>query len=171
MTTLIPFSLLLALMVAGGAVAAPAKDAAARAEPANSAINPTGSRMAFGTVNAAGRFDLSVNNAPAAQVYMQIGYDTAYNVLVNPDVTGSISIAAQHDRARSDGVAARTLWLRFSRHQQPHLRAIQRRSDAAVQGQLPAGSPPGRERYSRHLQCDHAARQWLDDQHIDLRKR
>ena len=39
-----------------------------------------------------GRFDLSVNNAPAAQVFMQIGSGTAYNVLVSPEVAGNISI-------------------------------------------------------------------------------
>ena len=39
-----------------------------------------------------GRFDLSVNNAPAAQVFMQIGSGTPYNVLVAPEVAGNISI-------------------------------------------------------------------------------
>ena len=57
---------------------------------------PPPSSMTFSVVNAAGRFDLSVNNAPAAQVYMQLGYDTPYNVLVNPDVTGTISITLKN---------------------------------------------------------------------------
>jgi MSHA biogenesis protein MshL len=39
-----------------------------------------------------GRFDLSVNNAPAAQVFMQIGSGTPYNMLVAPDVAGTVSI-------------------------------------------------------------------------------
>ena len=38
------------------------------------------------------RFDLAVNNAPAAQVFMQIGSGTPYNMLVAPDVAGTISI-------------------------------------------------------------------------------
>ena len=41
------------------------------------------------------RFDLSVNNAPAAQVFMQIGSGTPYNMLVSPEVsapaTGAIT--------------------------------------------------------------------------------
>ncbi|MFN0186173.1 MAG: pilus (MSHA type) biogenesis protein MshL [Aquabacterium sp.] len=44
------------------------------------------------TERAAGRFDISVNNAPAAQVFMQLGQGTPFNVLVSPDVSGSISI-------------------------------------------------------------------------------
>ena len=38
------------------------------------------------------RFDLSVNNAPAAQVYLQLASGTAYNMLVSPDVSGALSI-------------------------------------------------------------------------------
>jgi len=55
--------------------------------------------LAFAAASAAlaapsttGRFDLSVNNAPAAQVFMQIGSGTPYNVLVSPEVAGNISI-------------------------------------------------------------------------------
>ena len=40
----------------------------------------------------AGRFDLSVNNAPAAQVFMQIGAGTPYNVLVSPELSGNVTI-------------------------------------------------------------------------------
>ena len=39
-----------------------------------------------------GRFDLSVNNAPAAQVFMQLGSGTPYNMLVAPDVAGNVTI-------------------------------------------------------------------------------
>ena len=48
--------------------------------------------MAAAAPTAAGRFDLSVNNAPAAQVFMQIGSGTDYNMLVAPEVGGNISI-------------------------------------------------------------------------------
>ena len=40
-----------------------------------------------------GRFDLSVNNAPAAQVFMQLGQGTAYNMLVSPEVSGNVTLA------------------------------------------------------------------------------
>ena len=39
-----------------------------------------------------GRFDLSVNNAPAAQVFMQLGSGTPYNMLVSPEVAGNVTI-------------------------------------------------------------------------------
>jgi MSHA biogenesis protein MshL len=61
--------------------------------------NLLGALLAFAAASAAlaapsttGRFDLSVNNAPAAQVFMQIGSGTPYNVLVSPEVAGNISI-------------------------------------------------------------------------------
>lgn len=38
------------------------------------------------------RFDLSVNNASAAQVFLQLAQGTAYNMLVSPEVTGTLSI-------------------------------------------------------------------------------
>jgi MSHA biogenesis protein MshL len=38
------------------------------------------------------RFDLAVNNAPAAQVFLQLGTGTSYNVLVPPDIAGTITI-------------------------------------------------------------------------------
>jgi len=38
------------------------------------------------------RFDLSVNNAPAAQVFMSIVSGTRYSMLVHPSVTGTISV-------------------------------------------------------------------------------
>ena len=38
------------------------------------------------------RFDLSVINAPAAQVFLQLASGTAYNMLVAPEVSGTLSI-------------------------------------------------------------------------------
>ena len=38
------------------------------------------------------RFDLSINNAPASQVFLQLANGTAYNMLVSPDVSGTLSI-------------------------------------------------------------------------------
>ena len=38
------------------------------------------------------RFDLSVNNAPAAQVFLQLSNGTGYNMLVAPEVSGQLSI-------------------------------------------------------------------------------
>jgi MSHA biogenesis protein MshL len=38
------------------------------------------------------RFDLSVNNAPAAQVYMAIASGTRYSMLLNPEVGGTITV-------------------------------------------------------------------------------
>ena len=65
------------------AVAACANAPAATAPAASAAVEATARNA---------RFDLAVNNAPAAQVFMQIGSGTPYNVLVAPDVTGTISI-------------------------------------------------------------------------------
>jgi MSHA biogenesis protein MshL len=38
------------------------------------------------------RFDLSVNNAPAPQVFMSIVSGTRYSMLVNPEVTGTVTV-------------------------------------------------------------------------------
>jgi MSHA biogenesis protein MshL len=38
------------------------------------------------------RFDLSVNNAPAAQVFMSIVSGTRYSMLLNPEVSGSVTV-------------------------------------------------------------------------------
>jgi len=86
--------LLAALLCASGAHAAPAA-AAARTAAAAAKAEPL-STMAFGVINAAGRFDLSVNNAPASQVYMQLGSDSNYNILVGPEVTGNINITLKN---------------------------------------------------------------------------
>ena len=87
-------SLLAALLSTSGVMAAPA-NAPARATAAASKPEPV-STMAFGVINAAGRFDLSVNNAPASQVYMQLGADSNYNILVGPEVAGNISITLKN---------------------------------------------------------------------------
>ena len=39
------------------------------------------------------RFDLSINNAPAAQVFLQLANGSQYNMLVSPDVSGTLSIS------------------------------------------------------------------------------
>jgi MSHA biogenesis protein MshL len=87
--------LVASLLATTGASAAPAgagRGGAARGDAATAPI----SNMAFGVVNAAGRFDLSVNNAPAAQVYMQLGADSNFNMLVAPEVSGNISITLKN---------------------------------------------------------------------------
>ncbi|HEY9396231.1 MAG TPA: hypothetical protein VIQ28_01245, partial [Burkholderiales bacterium] len=38
------------------------------------------------------RFDVSVNNAPAQQVFLAIVSGTRYSMLVHPDVSGTISV-------------------------------------------------------------------------------
>lgn len=42
------------------------------------------------------RFDLAVRNAPAAQVFAQIGAGSNYNMLVPPDITGTISLTLKN---------------------------------------------------------------------------
>jgi MSHA biogenesis protein MshL len=39
------------------------------------------------------RFDLAVKNAPAAQVFMQLGAGTNYNILVPPELPGTITVS------------------------------------------------------------------------------
>lgn len=39
------------------------------------------------------RFDLSVSNAPASQVFLQLGSGTSYNMLVSPDIAGNITLS------------------------------------------------------------------------------
>jgi len=81
---------LLSVLLSPGAHAAPPK--AVRPDMASAPI----SSMAVGVVNAAGRFDLAVNNAPAAQVYMQLAADSNFNMLVAPEVSGTISITLKN---------------------------------------------------------------------------
>ncbi len=75
--------LLCGLLVAAGACSA-------AATPVALPNDVVASRPAL--VADSGRFDLSVNNAPAAQVFMQIGSGTPYNMLVSPEVAGNVTI-------------------------------------------------------------------------------
>ena len=70
------------------------RKAAARPEALESALLPP---MQLDMPSAPGveldqRFDLTVTNAPAAQVFMSIVAGTRYSMLVHPGVTGSISV-------------------------------------------------------------------------------
>jgi MSHA biogenesis protein MshL len=69
---------------------APAQTALAGAAVA--AVATPSSASVARTNNDAARFDLSVSNAAAAQVFMQIASGTSYNMLVSPDVSGQISM-------------------------------------------------------------------------------
>ncbi len=80
------------VFAAGKVTAVAAKVAVASTKPPAEPI----STMAFGQVNPAGRFDLAVNNAPAAQVYMQLGTDSPYNILAGPDVAGNITVTLKN---------------------------------------------------------------------------
>ena len=104
----LPLALALAaLALAPGVMADPAATATApathpRAEPPvlHAAVAmPEHPPMAAASVRspaappaAEPRFDLAVNNAPAAQVFLQLANGTAYNMLVSPDVGGMLSI-------------------------------------------------------------------------------
>lgn len=63
--------------------------------PAAGAVRSTGvlSSVAAPSDGSSRRFDLSVNEAPAREVFMQMGVGTGYNVLVPPNLDGNISIA------------------------------------------------------------------------------
>ncbi|HET6788593.1 MAG TPA: secretin N-terminal domain-containing protein, partial [Aquabacterium sp.] len=39
------------------------------------------------------RFDLSVNNAPATQVFLQLGMGTNYTVVVSPELSGTVTLS------------------------------------------------------------------------------
>jgi MSHA biogenesis protein MshL len=69
---------------------APAQTALAGAAVA-AVATPSSASVARTNTDAA-RFDLSVSNAAAAQVFMQIASGTSYNMLVSPDVSGQISM-------------------------------------------------------------------------------
>jgi MSHA biogenesis protein MshL len=56
------------------------------------------------------RFDLSVNNAPAAQVFMSLVNGTRYSMLVHPRVTGTISVSLKDVTVREALDALRDLY-------------------------------------------------------------
>jgi MSHA biogenesis protein MshL len=56
------------------------------------------------------RFDLSVNNAPAAQVFMSIASGTRYNMLVHPQVSGALSLNLKDVTIREALDAVRELY-------------------------------------------------------------
>jgi MSHA biogenesis protein MshL len=65
--------------------------AAPAATVAQAALAPAAPRPTTPAPDA--RFDLAINNAPAAQVFLQLAQGTAWNMLVSPEVSGSLSIA------------------------------------------------------------------------------
>ena len=75
-------------------VAEPAAASVAARTPRTEAPAPTPVRVEPRVdPRADARFDLSVNNAPAAQVFLQLGTGTNYNILVSPDVTGTVTLS------------------------------------------------------------------------------
>lgn len=75
-----------ALVAPVTAAVRPSRAEPAAAAPAAPVARPT-------ELRADGRFDLSVNNAPASQVFLQLGTGTAYNMLVSPDIAGTITLS------------------------------------------------------------------------------
>jgi MSHA biogenesis protein MshL len=56
---------------------------------------PTSARAAIAVQagsSSPGRFDLTANNAPATQVFMQLASGTQYDILVSPEVSGNVTI-------------------------------------------------------------------------------
>lgn len=92
-------SLSLAALAAPGALRNAAGTAAATAE-ATAAAAPA---SADGPDSP--RFDLTVQNAPAAAVFAQLSLSSRYNLLVSPDVGGSISLALK-DTTLMEALAA-----------------------------------------------------------------
>jgi MSHA biogenesis protein MshL len=56
------------------------------------------------------RFDLSVNNAPAQQVFMSLVSGTRYSMLIHPGVTGTISLSLKDVTLRESLEAIRDLY-------------------------------------------------------------
>lgn len=56
------------------------------------------------------RFDLSVSNAPAPQVFMAIGSGTRYSILLNPEVKGNITVNLKDVTVREALDALRELY-------------------------------------------------------------
>jgi MSHA biogenesis protein MshL len=79
------------------------------ANPPSAGVQPPAAAVA-GNAVPGGRFDLTVNNAPAAQVFNQLGAGTPYNVLVTPDVSGTISISLKNTTVTEALEALRELY-------------------------------------------------------------
>lgn len=56
------------------------------------------------------RFDISVNNAPAAQVFMSIVSGTRYSMLVHPDVRGNVTVTMKDTTVREAMDSLRDLY-------------------------------------------------------------
>ena len=74
-------------------VMAPAAAPILLAQAAAPSPPPPASTPAAAARPADARFDLNINNAPAAQVFLQLAQGTAWNMLVAPEVSGNLSIA------------------------------------------------------------------------------
>lgn len=57
---------------------------------------PVINRAIVPTADLSPRFNLSVSNAPAAQVFLQLGAGTNYNILVAPEVAGTITVSLKN---------------------------------------------------------------------------
>jgi MSHA biogenesis protein MshL len=85
---------LAALLLAGLGTARAETAVAAPAPPASAPLATKA--PAAGDTPAEPRFDLAVNNAPAAQVFLQLASGTPYNMLVAPEVGGSLSVSLKN---------------------------------------------------------------------------
>jgi len=56
------------------------------------------------------RFDISVNNAPAAQVFMSIVSGTRYSMLMHPEVSGNVTVVLKDTTVRESMDAIRELY-------------------------------------------------------------
>jgi MSHA biogenesis protein MshL len=86
----------LALAACASLIAAPARAQTPAAAPAAAASAAATKAPASGDTAAEPRFDLTVNNAPAAQVFLQLASGTPYNMLVAPEVGGSLSVTLKN---------------------------------------------------------------------------
>ncbi|WP_165456704.1 pilus (MSHA type) biogenesis protein MshL [Aquabacterium lacunae] len=68
------------------------------------------SMAARASAGAEGRFDLVVNQAPASQVFLQLGGSGPYNILVPPDLGGSVSISLRNTTVMEALEALRELY-------------------------------------------------------------
>lgn len=73
----------------------PARYLASTEQP-NAAVRASTPAVTTLPANSGGRFDLVVSNAPAAQVFLQLGAGTSYNMLVSPEVSGTISVSLRN---------------------------------------------------------------------------